>query len=331
MVTQGVSGCVDAGTPGALMDFSYAYNSIGSITALQDRTRSDALAYTYDPLACLLGVRGGYTETYAYTPIGNFVTKAGVTQYYSSTKPHAATGLSNGALFQYDANGNMTLRVEVSGTRQFTYTQIWDVDNRLVDVVSGTQHTQFFYDADGVLVRKVDARGTTAYVGSDDEITWLVPTQTITTTIPATLTTYKLYLPVAAMNTLDAVNGVSTTYYSFNGARVAMRTGGSVYWLHGDHLGSASLTTNISGTTLSELRYTPFGEVRWSNGNTPTDRTFTGQRVENAGSVGSLMNYGARFYSPILGRFISADSIIPQPGDPQNLNRFSYTLNNWWE
>jgi hypothetical protein len=40
------------------------------------------------------------------------------------------------------------------------------------------------------------------------------------------------------------------------------------------------------------------------------------------------MDYGARFYSPALGRFISADSIVPQPGNPQNLNRFAYTVNN---
>ena len=198
--------------------------------------------YAYDPLARLLGISRGYTETHNYTPIGNFISKAGVTQYYSSTKPHAATGLSNGATFTYDLNGNMTVRVEGG----VTYTQTWDVDNRLIDVMSGTQHTQFLYDAGGGLVRKVDPRGTTAYIGADDEITWLVPTQTITTTIPATLTTYKLYLPVAAMNTLDAVNGVSTTYYSFNGARVAMRTGGSVYWLHGDHLGSGHDQRRIS-------------------------------------------------------------------------------------
>jgi hypothetical protein len=44
--------------------------------------------------------------------------------------------------------------------------------------------------------------------------------------------------------------------------------------------------------------------------------------------VGSLMDYGARFYSPLLGRFISADSIVPRPGDPQSLNRYSYVRNN---
>ncbi len=33
-------------------------------------------------------------------------------------------------------------------------------------------------------------------------------------------------------------------------------------------------------------------------------------------------------YSPSLGRFVSADTIVPSPGDPQSLNRYSYGLNN---
>ena len=40
------------------------------------------------------------------------------------------------------------------------------------------------------------------------------------------------------------------------------------------------------------------------------------------------MHYGARFYSPRLGRFVSADTIVPQPEDPQALNRYAYVRNN---
>ena len=41
-----------------------------------------------------------------------------------------------------------------------------------------------------------------------------------------------------------------------------------------------------------------------------------------------LYDYGARFYDPLLGRFISADTIVPQPGNPQSLNRYAYVNNN---
>ncbi len=40
------------------------------------------------------------------------------------------------------------------------------------------------------------------------------------------------------------------------------------------------------------------------------------------------MYYGARFYDGALGRFIQPDTIVPEPGDPQALNRYSYVLNN---
>ncbi|MDQ6999998.1 MAG: RHS repeat-associated core domain-containing protein, partial [Mariprofundus sp.] len=39
-------------------------------------------------------------------------------------------------------------------------------------------------------------------------------------------------------------------------------------------------------------------------------------------------NMNARLYDPVLGRFISADSIIPSPGNMQAFNRYAYVLNN---
>jgi RHS repeat-associated protein len=128
--------------------------------------------------------------------------------------------------------------------------------------------------------------------------------------------------------------GHHISYYYFNGQRVAMRkrttSANDVYWLHGDHLGSASLTTNSSGGFQSHVRYKPFGEVRngYSSAGMVTDKLFTGQERETAGYVGNIDLFGARFYSPVLGRFISADTIVPGARNPQAFNRFSYTLNN---
>ncbi len=50
-----------------------------------------------------------------------------------------------------------------------------------------------------------------------------------------------------------------------------------------------------------------------------------GQR-EEAG-IG-LYDYGARWYDGALGRFIQPDTVVPEPGNPQSLNRYSYALNN---
>ena len=52
---------------------------------------------------------------------------------------------------------------------------------------------------------------------------------------------------------------------------------------------------------------------------------YTGQRNE---SYINLLDYNARFYSPHLGRFISADSIVPNPGDTKSYDRYSYVAGN---
>ncbi|MEW5960980.1 MAG: RHS repeat-associated core domain-containing protein, partial [Chloroflexota bacterium] len=97
-----------------------------------------------------------------------------------------------------------------------------------------------------------------------------------------------------------------------------------VYYLHGDHLGSVSLTTDTEGAVVSEGRYLPYGEERWVEGATPTDFGFTSQRAEGFG----LMDYNARYYSPALGRFVSPDSMVPEPTSSSGFNRYAYVKNN---
>ncbi|MCZ7672033.1 MAG: peptidoglycan DD-metalloendopeptidase family protein [Chloroflexi bacterium] len=41
-----------------------------------------------------------------------------------------------------------------------------------------------------------------------------------------------------------------------------------------------------------------------------------------------LIYMNARFYLPALGRFASADTIVPNPTNPQSLNRYSYVRNS---
>jgi RHS repeat-associated protein len=74
------------------------------------------------------------------------------------------------------------------------------------------------------------------------------------------------------------------------------------------------------------MKYTPFGETRYIDGALGTDRRYTGQREENG--LGSLYDYNARFYSSVLGRFISADTIVPDGKNPQQFNRYTYVSNS---
>ena len=131
---------------------------------------------------------------------------------------------------------------------------------------------------------------------------------------------------VGGIYEVDKTSGGSVTrtvtYYPVAGA---MRINSTLYYTLKDHLGSASVVTDASGNVLGEQRYYPFGETRVTTGTIYTDRLFTGQR-EMAGL--GIYHFNARFYSPKLGRFLSADSIIPGAANPQAHNRYSYVANN---
>jgi len=115
-----------------------------------------------------------------------------------------------------------------------------------------------------------------------------------------------------------------TKYYLFGGRRVAMRQGSAVYYFHTNHLGSVVLTTDAAGAAVSQTRYLPFGEEHWSSGGSLSDFMYTGQRNTDFG----LMDYNARFYSSRLGRFASADTIVPGAGHPLAWDRFAGMGNN---
>jgi len=122
----------------------------------------------------------------------------------------------------------------------------------------------------------------------------------------------------------ECTGGTCTKYIFAGGNRIAYKTGSAVYYYHTDHLGSSSIITNTSGTKVNELYYYPYGKTRYALDSSLTHK-FTGQEEDEETG---LYYYGARYYDPAIGRFVSADSIVPDFSDPQTLNRYSYCRNN---
>ena len=114
----------------------------------------------------------------------------------------------------------------------------------------------------------------------------------------------------------------TTKYYKALGRTIAMRTSSSsdITYILSDQLGST--TTTMTNGVIAKQSYYPYGATRSTTGTIPTDRLFTGQRQEPSDALG-LYNYGARFYSTAIGRFVSAD---PKTND--GLNRYAYAKNN---
>jgi len=104
------------------------------------------------------------------------------------------------------------------------------------------------YDGDGSRVKSVVNGVTTYYIGNTYE--WRV----------------------------EASGSTGVNYYYAGSQRVAMRVGTALSYLFGDHLGSTSITADASGSLSGELRYLPFGETRYTSGQTPTSFRYTGQR-----------------------------------------------------
>lgn len=93
-------------------------------------------------------------------------------------------------------------------------------------------------------------------------------------------------------------------------------------------MGSTTVVTDGNiGLKISgeESEYLPFGGQRGASTITVSNYGFTNQEKD---PETGLYNYNARFYDPSLGVFISADTIVPDPGGSQAYNRYAYCANN---
>jgi len=98
----------------------------------------------------------------------------------------------------------------------------------------------------------------------------------------------------------------------------------------GDNLGSTNVIINGLGEVEQRLAFDPWGMRTAIPGfsdavNGVTNRGYTGHEMDD--EVG-LVNMNARIYDPVLGRFLSADGVLPDPYDLQAFNRYSYVGNN---
>jgi len=295
------------GSPGATyQNLTYSFDAAGNLEALTDPLHGNQ-TLSYDALDRLTQATGPYgtsgataSITYEYDAIGNLIknTQLSSTAYTypnsgsSSVRPHAVS-TAGGHTYSYDNNGNVT-----SGAGR-TYT--WNPENKPLTITQGGTTTTFVYDGDGGRVKKVVGSTTTRYLS-------------------------KLY----ECETTGA--GTTCTRYIWAGntriATVDGTTGDIRYW-HPDHLGSSTVITDSTGTQVQAVAYYPYGVIRMneSPSQPPVDvpYKFTGQELD--ASTG-LYDYGARLYDTVLGRFISADTIVPNPQDPQDLNRYTYAGNN---
>ncbi len=99
------------------------------------------------------------------------------------------------------------------------------------------------------------------------------------------------------------------------------------YYYHSDHLGSSNIITDRAGVRVQHYEYMAFGKERYKENTSAfsLSNRYTDQVLDEETG---LYYYNARYYDPELGRFIQPDTIVPDPGNPQALNRYTYVNNN---
>jgi len=127
---------------------------------------------------------------------------------------------------------------------------------------------------------------------------------------------------------ISGLDGLCAIYVINNGTP-------TLYYVHTDHLGSIMALRNATtGTIDSDKRYS---YDAWGRRRNPSNYSYTGFSVglTNRGFTGhehldnvNLINMNGRMYDPLLGRMLSPDNNVQLPDFSQNLNRYSYALNN---
>lgn len=220
-----------------------------------------------------------------------------VTTTYTTNNLNQYTMLAGGAAatLTYDANGNLLS----DGTNTYAY----DYENRLVSINGGAT-ARYFYDALGRRILKV--------AGADS--------------------TFFHYAQLRVIEERAASGGPVQAAYVYGAdldEMLSMQRGGQTYYYHHNALGSVTQVTNAAGAIVEQYEYDAYGQVSFFNGAyAPLTASaignpvlFTGQRYD---AESGLYFYKARYYSPVLGRFLQRDPL----GFVDGMSVYEYVFSN---
>jgi RHS repeat-associated protein len=179
----------------------------------------------------------------------------------------------------YDAWGNVVSRSYNGKTAQLSY----DALDHFVQW-NGDVQEQYAYDGSGERVLRRSTSGSAT-----------------------TLTVYAFGLEEHVYD--GGGNPQSNTYYyTLGGHLLGSSDGTHTQFFVTDALGSVLTTFDGSSNTptvLGNQVYGPYGNQRYQSGSLGTSKGFTGQYADATG----LDYYNARYYDPVVGRFLSADTV----------------------
>jgi RHS repeat-associated protein len=237
------------------------------------------------------------------------------TNQVTSTNARGVTATPN-----YDADGNVTS----DGVNEYLY----DAEDRICAVASTpvngmTVLTGYIYDAAGTRVSK----GMIQTWSCDPTISGFTPTNDyVLAPGGEQLTEYAM----STTNGVSAMAWLHTNVFAA-GHLIATYDDTEVYFYLDDQVGTRRVQTDYAGNIKQTCSSLPYGDGE-TCGSTPTEHLFTGkERDTESGND----YFGARYYSSVMGRFMSPDwsaKYEPVPyaklDNPQTLNLYAYVMNN---
>jgi RHS repeat-associated protein len=326
--------------------YAYGYDALGNVLSITDQRGTknvdESQTFTYDPLLRLKTANGPYgSHNYQYDSSGIpqkigqlFVERTGkrlrgYQKYVTATSPGKITyTVADQIIADHDAAGYLTTAWSPTGTSNYEYND----EGELARVLRQGQPTlELHYDAAGERYKKVFLSP-----GGDPIITLYLDGYELRLKGSSAATTIHIGAPevgvVASLTSgsVVALPSIGTLSGLIGQPLAGTTTGGLIegmQYYHANHIGSISVVTDGAGQEIGRYEYEPYGSVsNASRGYRSTNRSFTGQELDEETG---LLYYGARYYLPIMGRFLSPDSIIPGgPYRPAALNRYAYVLNN---
>ncbi len=336
--------CTDTAHNGNVLDYSYSFdlssvNTPCSTSFGSPTNNGDVAAISNNKASS-----SSRSQNFCYDSL-NRIRKAQTTSTYGTSSANCWS-----ELYSVDPWGNLTSISQPSGTYPTNpYGGCMQESGFSITVNSNNHDTGSCYDAAGNKVGS--AAGTppscsplpTTYAyNADNELT---STAGVTYTYDgdgrrvkktASGSVYKLYWYDTSRNVLDETDGSGSTsnssfneYVFFGGKRIAKRNSSTVDYYFDDHLGTARVIANSTGTVLDDTDFYPYGGERDvtspSSGN---NYKFTGKERD---AESGLDNFGARYNSSQYGRFMTPDPIgifVADASNPQTWNQYSYVLNN---
>ena len=337
--------------------YTYAHDAAGRTSSIVDwLSQTIAFGYDVDGRRTSITRQNGVTSTYTYDAADQI-----------TALDHSGAGCQCSLQsygYTYDAEGNRTSMTTAAGTESYTL----DALNRLTNVTYANNDTDVFtydasgnllthtfngnlvatytYDAggqltsDGTLTYTHDAAGNMTGAGAD-AFTWDWANQLTSATVGGTTESYTY--DGEGTRTSATTGGVTTPYlWDHEGSVEYLVDDGANVYLHqqgllsetdgnnvtsyhlADGLGSVRGLTDPNENLIGTATFDAFGSFRSQTGTTSVFG-FAGEQHDAATGNQYLR---ARYFAPVIGRFLSVDTVQPNAPGTQGFNLYAYVANN---